>query len=88
VLPVEALIAFSRYRRHLYQVCLVVGHAPGRPDERRRGEPYARPGTGAVKRLFPVWFFYTIGPPLRSGGVAALIFRLINLASANEAAAV
>lgn len=60
---------------------LAAGVLLGGPVSGGAGNPARALGPMMVAGTFPVWFFYTIGP-LLGGIVAALVFRLVGMASA------
>lgn len=59
---------------------LAAGVLLGGPVSGGAGNPARALGPMIVAGTFPVWFFYTVGP-LLGGVAAALIFRLVGMAS-------
>ncbi len=59
---------------------LAAGVLLGGPVSGGAGNPARALGPMIVAGMFPVWFFYCIGP-LLGGGVAALAFRLVGMAN-------
>lgn len=96
VLLVEALIAFmlvltvisttTDKRVPVGTAAMAIGFALaagvllGGPVSGGAGNPARALGPMIVAGTFPVWFFYTIGP-LLGGVAAALVFRLVGMAS-------